>query len=775
MKQFFFRSLWWLLTGLPGLLWAQSYTVSGYLRDAESSETLIGGTILEPAERRGTLSNNYGFYSLTLPAGTYQLVFSYIGYLPDTQTVVLTENRQRTIDLQPQPSTSEEVNIYGSQDAYEREVSSPQMSQVTLSVKQLKYIPSIAGEPDLMKVVQLLPGVTKGGEGTTSILVRGGDPDQNLILLDEAVVYNVSHLFGFFSIFNPDALKDLTVIKGGFPAQYGGRLSSVLDITMNEGNLREYHVKGGIGLLSSRLTVEGPIVKERGSFSLSGRRTYIDQVLKLVNVPVPYYFYDVNAKANYQLGEKDRLYLSAYLGDDVLYTPELGDGVVVDSDSTGGADDGLGDFDFGFRLGNLTSTLRWNHLFNERLFSNTSFIFTRFQYDINGSFAGNEIFIGSEVMDLGLKSDFGYFINPDHTLRFGGQAIQHRFRPNVVSAAGDISQLIEDRAVDPLYATELSLYAQHEWQVARAVRVNYGLRLSAAAVPNAWYPNVEPRASMVWVVNPKNSFKLGYSRMVQYLHLVASSTVALPTDLWYPVTETIKPQSSHQVAASYTHHFEALRSIFTVESYYKSMRNLTEYREGANLILNDNFQDELLQGDGEAYGLELLLKRDEGRLSGWIGYTLAFSKRYFEELNQGNPYWAKYDRRHDLAVVAIWRLADRWSLSGVYTYLSGPRFTPQVGQYLTPKPALDGVEVVPIYSARNEVRLTATNRFDINLALRNKVIKRLKSEWTFGCYNVFNAPTPIRVNINYDPGRGLFYTQPSFLGRVISLAWNFEW
>lgn len=762
----FFIGLW--ISGISIHLYAQSFTVSGYLRDAESGETLIGGTVLEPEQRRGALSNNYGFFSLTLPKGTYRLIVSYIGYLSDTLTVDLTENRSLTVDLSPQPAITEEVNIYGSQDAYEREVKSPQMSQINLKIKQLKLIPTIAGEPDLMKVVQLLPGVTKGGEGTTSILVRGGDPDQNLILLDEAVVYNVSHLFGFFSVFNPDALKDLTVIKGGFPAQYGGRLSSVLDITMNEGNLQTYHVKGGIGLLSSRLTVEGPIVKDRGSFSVSGRRSYIDQVLGLVNVPVPYYFYDVNAKANYRLSEKDRVYLSAYLGDDVLYTPEL----EVEDDSVG---EEFGDVDFGFRLGNLTSTLRWNHLFNERLFSNTSLIFTRFQYNIQGAFAGNEIFIGSDVLDLGLKSDFGYFINPDHTLRFGGQGIQHRFRPNVVSAAGDIDQFITDREVPPLYATEIALYAQHEWQITRPLRLNYGLRLSAANVPGAFYPNLEPRASLVWVANDKNSFKLGYSRMAQYLHLVSSSTVALPTDLWYPVTETVKPQTSQQIAASYTHHFERISSLFTIESYYKSMNNLTEYREGANLILNDNFQDELLQGRGEAYGIEFLLKRDEGRVNGWVGYTLAFSKRLFEELNQGQPFWAKYDRRHDLSAVLVYRLTDRLSVSGVYTYLSGPRFTPQVGQYLAPTPALNGVEIIPIYSSRNEVRLTAANRFDVSLSLRNRTSKRLRSEWTFGCYNLFNSPTPIRVDINFTPEQGLFYTQPSFLGRVPSIAWNFEW
>ncbi|MEM9987490.1 MAG: TonB-dependent receptor, partial [Bacteroidota bacterium] len=378
------------------------------------------------------------------------------------------------------------------------------------------------------------------------------------------------------------------------------------------------------------------------------------------------------------------------------------------------------------------------------------------------------------VLDLSLKSDFGYFINPDHTLRFGGQVIRHRFRPNVISAGGDISEIINDREVTPIFATELALYAQHEWQVAAPLRINYGLRLSGAVVPEVFYPAVEPRASLVYTMNDKHSLKLGYARMMQYLHLVSSSTVALPTDLWYPVTKDVKPQSSQQIAGSYTRHFPSLKSLFTIEAYYKRMRNLTEYQEGANLILNDNFESELVQGDGEAYGLEFLLKRDEGRLSGWIGYTLAFSQRFFEELNGGNPFWAKYDRRHDLSVVGILRITDRLSASAVYTYLSGPRFTPQIGQYLAPTPALNGVELIPIYAERNSVRLTAANRFDLSLAWRNKTTKKLKSEWTFGVYNLFNSPTPIRVNVQYTPERGTFYTQPSFLGRIVSVAWNFE-
>lgn len=756
---------------LLGILWigclslqAQSYTISGYVKEAYTGEALVGSTV--KVGKQGAYTNRYGFFSLTLPRGEYELQASYIGFVTDTLSVALTQNLSLDIRLVEGGQTTDEVLISASKSAYAREVQSPQMSQINLDVEDLKLVPTIAGEADLMKVIQLLPGVTKGGEGTTSILVRGGDPDQNLILLDEAVVYNVSHLFGFFSVFNPDALKDLSVIKGGFPAQYGGRLSSVLDINMNEGNQACFGVKGGIGLLSSRLTVEGPIVKDRASFSISARRSYIDQVFALINVPVPYYFYDLNAKVNAKIGEKDRLFLSAYLGDDVLTAPN--------QTGTDSLEEEIGDIGFGFRLGNLTTTLRWNHLFGPRLFANNSLIFTRFKYDINGSVGENSIFVGSNVIDVGLKSDVSYYPTPAHTLKFGGQYIRHQFRPNVISAQGDISQFIENQEVTPLVAHEIALYGQHEWKAAENLVVQYGLRLTGAVVPNKVYLGPEPRASVVYILDDQNSFKAGYSLMRQYLHLVSSSTVSLPTDLWYPVTETVRPQRAHQVAGSYTHHFEGPGILLTVEGYHKWMYNLTEYREGANLILNNNFEDELLQGDGTSYGGEVLVKRDEGRIRGWIAYTLAYTQRQFDELNGGVPFWAKYDRRHDLSVVAIFQLNDRMDISAVYSYLSGARFTPQIGQYLVPTPDLTSVEIIPIYSARNAIRMTAATRFDLSLTIRNKPTKKLRSSFTLGVYNLFNAPTPISISTRYTPERGIYYTQPSFLGRVLSIAWNFD-
>lgn len=742
---------------------AQTYTLSGSVSDAASGEALISATIRLVGQPIGTLSNNYGFYSLSLPAGSYKVAFAYVGYRTDTLVLRLDQNTRYDARLREQSLQAEEVLISASKGRNEEEVKSPQMSQINLKIKDLMMLPSLGGEMDIMKVVQLLPGVTKGGEGTTSILVRGGDPDQNLILLDEATVYNVSHLFGFFSVFNPDALKDLNLVKGGFPAQYGGRLSSVMDISTREGDMYDYHLHGGIGLLSSRLSVEGPIVKERASFIVSGRRSYIDAVFKPFGLTIPYYFYDLNAKVNYKISDKDRIYFSSYLGNDVLYTPRE-----LRSDS---ADLGL---DFGFKLGNFTNTLRWNHLFSSKHFSNLSLINTRFQYDIQGKFANNSIFIGSNVTDFGLKADLSYFPDPDNTIRYGGQVIQHIFRPNIIIAQGEFADLI-DQQRPLLLSQEIALYGQHERVFSKHFRLNYGLRLSGAAVSGAFYFRPEPRAAAALILNERFSFKGSYARMAQYMHLVSSSTVALPTDLWYPVTDQIKPQLSDQLAAGMTWNLPGIGCLLTVEGYHKWMNNLTEYREGANLILNDNFESELLQGKGRAWGAELLLKRDEGRLTGWIGYTLSFSQRHFPELNNGKPFWARYDRRHDLSIVASYKISEVLNFSAVYSYLSGARFTPQIGQYIVPNPAYSGLEIIPIYSDRNAIRLTAARRLDVNLVLKSRRERRWKGEWHIGAYNVLNDPTPVRVRIDpIENGVGFRYTQPSFIGFIPSIAYNFQ-
>lgn len=745
---------------------AQERTLSGYVTDAATGEALISATVVVDGGKQGVVTNNYGFYSLTLPQGEYSLSVSYVGYTRQAVTIQLTSDVRKIVELEPAAASVEEVVIEAQADQHQAEENAPQMSRVNLQVKNLMLLPAMGGEVDLMKVIQLLPGVSKGGEGSTSILVRGGDPDQNLILVDEAVVYNVSHLFGFFSVFNPDAIHDLDLIKGGFPAQYGGRLSSVIAMNTSEGNMEKFTAKGGIGSLSSRLTVQGPIVKGKGAFSVSGRRSYLDKVLGLFGLPIPYYFYDVNAKANYDLNEKNRLYFSVYHGKDVLYTPKE----LTDNDSI---DLGL---DFEFSLGNTTSTLRWNHIFNPKLFSNTSLIYTQFKYDVKGRFGDNSIFIGSYIRDFSVKQDFGYYFKPDNTLKFGAQVIHHQFRPNVVSANGSLTeQFIKDQPGQQLYAEELSAYAQHDVRLNPHVRVSYGLRLTGAMVKEKFYPGLEPRASVAYTLTDFLSLKASYAHMRQYVHLVSSSTVALPTDLWYPVTKAIKPQSSDQIAGGATYNLKPLKALITLEGYYKWMRNLTEYKENTNLILNNNFENQLLQGKGHSYGMEFLIKRDEGRFYGWASYTLSWSKRQFDSLNNGQEYFAKYDRRHNIALVGTIRITDRFSFSADYVYLSGSRFTPQVGQYFVPNASLTGVDVVPVYASRNSVNLNAQKRLDVNFIFMSKPKRDWwHGEWHIGAYNTLVNPQPYRTVIKYAPERGMYYTQTSLFGFIPSVAYNFQ-
>jgi hypothetical protein len=639
------------------------------------------------------------------------------------------------------------------------------MSVITLPTKNLKSIPSIGGEVDVLKVVQLLPGVAKGVEGGTGMFVRGGDADQNLVVLDEAIVYNVGHLFGFFSVFNPDAVKDLTLTKGAFPAYYGGRLSSVLDIRMNEGNASGLHGSGGIGLLSSRLTLEGPIIEDKMSFLISGRRTYIDQVFKLASLNLPYYFYDLNTKVNYTINHKNRIYVSSYFGNDVLR-------VSTDVSDSGSSSEDI--FGFGFELKNITQTVRWNHLFSEKIFSNTSFIHTLFNYDIRGSFDENNLLIQSEVRDFGIKSDFTNYYNSKSTLKYGVHVINHRFRPNIISTSGEISDFLASQQGDIQQSLESAIYGNYEWNMDTSTTISGGLRLSSSAVSGKFYGGYEPRFSAKRNIGKNGAVKASYSRMYQYMHRVSSSSVALPTDLWYPITKNIKPQNADQVAVGYHYFYPKANTLFTVEAYYKWMRNLIEYKEGTNLILNNNFEESLLQGNGKAYGFEFLAKRDVGRLTGWAGYTLSWSKRQFDGLNGGKEFWARFDRRHDISLVMNFELSKRHILSAVWVYSSGSRFTPIIGQYFIPNAALTDIEIIPIYTERNAVALNASHRLDFNWVIKNKKERRFKYEWHIGGYNMYNRATPFSIRIVPDENGGYKYEQPGLFGFIPSIAFNFN-
>ena len=732
---------------------AQNVTISGKVSDATSGEDLLFTSVFVKGKNLGTTTNEYGFFSLTidksaLGADEVVLVVNMISYGTKEILVPLDGDQTVNIKLKPKAEALDAVQVVAEHTRQKDELESTEMSTTRLTMKEIRTLPTLAGETDIVKIVQLLPGVSAGLEGTAGMFVRGGDADQNLVLLDEAVVYNIGHLFGFFSVFNPDAIKDMKMIKGAFPANYGGRLSSILDIHMNDGDQNKIHGTGGIGILSSRLTLEGPIMKDKMSFLVSGRRTYIDQMFKLVNLFVPYYFYDINGKLNYKISDKDRLFYSVYYGNDVLRF----DGQDVDNASdepasdTSAADLGL---DFGFTLGNLTNTLRWNHVYSPKLFSNVSLISTSFKYNINGQLAGNSILVSSNILDFGAKADFEYYHDSKTKIKYGAAVTEHIFKPNILSTSGDISDFVGSSEGDRLYTTEMALYGSIDKELSPLIKVNGGLRVSGSVVKGKFYTGLEPRVSGRYLLSEQDAIKLSYSRMKQYMHRVSSSTVALPTDLWYPVTATIKPQVSDQVAIGYNHLFESIKTAITIEGYYKWMNNLIEYREGANLILNDNFEEELLQGSGDSWGTELLVKRDEGKLTGWVSYTLSWATRDFEELNGGNTFYAKYDRRHNIAIVANYKLSKRWTVSAVWVYQTGSRFTAQIGQYLMPNPSLTGLDIIPIYTDRNAVQMSPGHRLDLNFTFgpNPKKDRKFKSEWSFGCYNLYNYATPYRVNI----------------------------
>lgn len=762
----------------PAFLIGQNATIKGYLTEQGSGEVLIGGTVFIASLKAGTFTNEFGFYSLTVPEGTYEISFKYLGFQVGSQSIDLKEGETFNLDmsLKPDGMEMEAVEIIAEASEEMEDVQSTKMGTIKLQMKEISLVPVLGGETDVLKVAQLMPGIAQGGEGTTGLFVRGGTADQNLVMLDDAVVYNTGHLFGFFSVFNPDALKDVTIIKGGFPAQYGGRLSSVLDMRMKEGNKEKFHAKGGIGLLSSRLNIEGPIVRDKLSFSFAGRRTYIDQVLKLMKINVPYYFYDFNAKMNYKISAKDRIFVSSYLGNDVLKGATDSN---QDENSEPGSSDDDQIFNFGFRLGNFTQTIRWNHLFNDRLFANFTGLHTYFKYDINGSFASNSILIKSQVRDIAGKADFDYFHSPETHIKFGCSVTNHGFRPNVVASAGEISDFLSSQTGSLLSSQEMALYGGADHELSTRVKINAGLRLSGTTVKGRFYGGVEPRISGRYTLTTNSSIKAGYSRMYQYMHRVASSSIALPTDLWYPVTNRVKPQNADQVALGYNHYIPQINLGITVEGYYKHMRNLIEYREGANLILNDNFEDELVTGTGDSYGVEFLLRRKTGKLSGWIGYTFSWAKRHFEELNEGEPYWAKYDRRHDVSLVGILEINSKLSLSGVFVYQSGRRFTAQVGQYVMPNASLTGVDIIPIFSGRNSVQMPSTHRLDLNVVFKTNPLnkegepRKFKSEWHVGAYNVYNRAAPYRINIVADEG-GYKYQSPGLFGFLPFVAYNFE-
>lgn len=731
------------------------FSVSGYIYDAKDKETLQGATIIDTLSLNGTATNAYGFFSFKVNKPNVILRISYIGFETQIFSFDTSQDSLLAIYLEEQTTEMQGVVISANRDELIQMVNSTKMSTLKLKPYELGQIPTFAGESDLLKIAQLMPGITQGNEGTTGIYVRGGTDDQNLIQLDDAVVYNVGHLLGFFSVFNSDALKDVEIIKGSFPAKYGGRLSSIMDIRMADGSLDRWNIKSGIGLLTSRMTIDGPIITDKMSFMIAGRRTYIDKVLKLLpGESLPYYFYDLNTKINYKLSERDRIYLSSYWGKDVLYNPD-------DSEDLG----------FGFNLGNVTSTLRWNHVYGGgNIFSNVTIHQTRFKYNIFIDDSDNLLDINSHIQDFGVKTDWEWFPYTKSTFGFGIGYVHHIFRPNVFNTSGDIADYVKSKSGPKLNTDEFHIYASNEYELSDKWLFTNGIRLSGV-LGDTKYFGFEPRAALRYSLTASHSLKLGYSEMMQYMHRVSSGSFTLPTDLWYPVTDIIKPLHSIQLTIGYFGAAQKHDYSWSIELYTKTMDNLIDYKEGASLFFNDNFEKEFLSGEGRSHGIEFLLRKHQGKVSGWIGYTLSKTDRYFPELNNGKRYPDRYDRRHNLSAVGMLALASNINLSFSWLYMSGTHLTVQTGQFITSNASLTNVELIPIYSSKNAVELSATHRLDINLIFKGKQRSWGYSEWQLSIYNFYNRASPFTVSIGRN-GDAYSYIQNGIFGVIPTLSWN---
>jgi TonB dependent receptor/CarboxypepD_reg-like domain/TonB-dependent Receptor Plug Domain len=756
---------------------SQNYTISGTLKDAENGEDLIGATVsVKEQPSIGTAANTYGFYSLTLPKGNYTIVFQYIGYEPLEVPIVLDANQKMDKKLGNVAEKIAEVVIKA--EAADRNVAKTEIGVTQLTPKDIETVPVIFGEKDILKTLQLTPGVKTAGEGNAGFYVRGGATDQNLILLDEAPVYNASHLLGFFSVFNSDALKNVTLYKGGIPAEFGGRASSVLDVQMREGNNQSYQVEGGIGAIASRVTFQGPIVKDKGSFIVSGRRTYVDLFTKLStdkNIKdAVLNFYDLNLKANYQVSKKDRVFVSGYFGRDAF---------------------GLGD-QFGINWGNATGTARWNHIFNEKLFSNTSFVYSDFDYAFNIGSGDNKISIKSGIKDLNLKQDFSYYLNNKNTLKFGANIISHVFTPSKITVPDDspFKNFISD--IPNRNATEAGFYAQNDHKITDKFSMQYGLRYSLfnfigegtaytfdeegkttekkeykAGEIIKTYGGWEPRLTANYRLNESSSIKGSYNQCYQYLHLLSNSTTSSPTDLWVPSSNNVKPQIANQVSLGYFKNFADNQFEFSAEAYYKDLQNQIDYKNGAQLTFNATVESELNYGKGRAYGLELYLRKRTGKFTGWIGYTLSRSQRQFEQINNGEWYSAKQDRIHDVSLVAMYELNKKWKLSGTFVYYTGDAVTFPSGRY-----SVDGKTSVPYYTKRNGSRMPDYHRMDLGATWLAKTTKHYESSWNFSVYNAYAYDNAYSITFQQDPNDATKNqaVQTTLFRIIPSVTWGFK-
>ncbi|GAA3588823.1 TonB-dependent receptor [Flavivirga amylovorans] len=785
--------LWFIFTLCFNILSTeaqQKFTLSGTISEEKSNETLIGVNIIFPEIQSGTTTNEYGFYSITLPEGKYKIIISYLGFTAKSETIILSEDITKNFSLIESSENLDEIVI--TENIEKLNIKTPQMSVNKLTSSTIKEIPVVLGEADIIKAITLLPGVTNAGEGSSGFNVRGGSADQNLILLDEAIVYNSSHLFGFFSVFNPDAIKDLRLYKGGIPARYGGRVSSVLDMYQKEGNNKEFHMNGGIGIVSSRLLAEGPIKKEKGSFLFGGRSSYAHIFLPLFDIDNIAYFYDLNTKLSYKLNNRNNIYLSGYFGRDVFRIEDT----------------------FENTYGNSVLNFRWNHLFSDKIFSNLSLIYSDYYYDLKLNFV--EFDWVSGIQNFNLKYDFKHYINDKIKLQYGLNSIYYTFNP------GDINPTVESSGVNPFklidkYAFENAIYLDAEHKLSDKLALSYGLRLSSfhrlgqdelniyendhAVVFNenfqiyekappigtesfkrsdviASFFNLEPRASLAYQLNSENSIKLSYNRMSQYLHLLSNTNSPTPLDIWTPSGKYIKPQLLDQYAIGYFKNFKDNRYSLELESFYKRVKNRIDYIDGADLIANNAIEQVILNGRSRAYGLEVLLRKNEGKFKGWLAYTLSKSEqqtpgRTASELgiNNGNWYKTPFDKTHDISFTGSYKWSDQWKINANFLFQTGQPATFPNGQYI-----FNGI-TVPNYNDRNSDRLPSYNRLDVsfNYTPKPKKSKRFQSYWVFGIYNIYNRRNAASISFGQNTETGLNEaSRLAIFGIIPSISYNFK-
>ncbi len=766
---------------LTSLVFSQKNTLSGYLTDKSSGEKLIGATIYNSNTFEGTTTNTYGFFSLTMDSGEVSVVFSYLGYQSIIIDTLLNENITINIALEPGEKINEVViNVKKNTSISE----SSQMSEINIPIKQIKRMPAILGEPDLIKTLQLLPGVQSGGEGSAGFYVRGGGPDQNLVLLDGAPLYNTSHLFGFFSTFNPDAINNVKLIKGGFPARYGGRLSSVLDISMKEGNLKKWQSEGSIGLISSRLTVQGPIIKDKMSLIVSGRRTYYD-ILAAPFISAAsggrstaaFYFYDLNAKLNYKISDRDRVYFSVYNGKDKFGAKHKDS--YDNNDLTTQA---------GIRWGSLTSTLRWNRIVNDKLFMNACLISSKFKFDIGAKDEyswtefpeGNsiqesfEINYYSGIEDFGGKVDFDWIPKSNHLIKFGAGVTKHKFSTGILSLKFDDSDESLDTTIGahPITSIESYVYIEDDVKLTNNLKVNWGAHISGLNVRDKFYPSLQPRISARYLLKNDWAIKSSFSQMRQFIHLLSNERAGLPTDLWVPATDRAKPEDSWQVALGVTKPLKIKKHDFeiSVEAYYKEMNNVISYKEGANFFgINESWEDKVDIGWGQTYGSEVFVQKKLGNISGWLGYTLSWSNRKFTNINQGESYPFKYDRRHDLSIVLTYDLSDKISFSANWVFGSGQALSLPEYQYIV---NTEWGSTMPVGQAehKNSYRMPNYHRLDFGMTFK-KEKKWGERSWNIGVYNAYNRLNPFYVYIDNYIGK---VKQISLFPIIPSVSYNFK-